>query len=73
MELVRTLPRAQVADLAYEVLGVLDGDETDPINVQDAWRSELERRVHDLESGAVELVNHQETVSMARTLLAELS
>jgi len=35
-----------------------------------AWRAELQRRVDDVESGRVDLVSHDETVALARALLA---
>lgn len=70
---VRALPRDQVADLAYEVLRVLDADTSvaEQGTVDAAWSAELRRRVDDLESGAAEPVSHEETVAVARALLAD--
>lgn len=70
---VRTMPRDQVADLAYQVLRVLDdaaGGE-DQASVDAAWDVELRRRVVDLESGTATPVSHDDTVEAARALLAD--
>lgn len=69
---VRAMPRDQVADLAYEVLRVLDGSAGgDQAAADAAWDVELQRRVDELESGAVRPVLHEETVGAARALLAD--
>lgn len=70
---VRTMPREQVADLAYQVLRVLDeagGGEAQPA-VEAAWDVELRRRVDDLEGGTVTPVSHRDTVETASALLAD--
>lgn len=72
LEAAKALKRGQIADLAYELLRVLDGDapEADQAEVDAAWRAEFRRRVDDVESGKVQLVSHEETVSQARAMLA---
>ncbi|WP_256837600.1 addiction module protein [Ornithinimicrobium faecis] len=37
-----------------------------PTDVEAAWKIELRHRVDDIESGRVELVSHDATVTMAR-------
>ncbi|MGN6204183.1 addiction module protein [Humibacter sp.] len=68
----KSLAREQIADLAYELLRVLDEDQApvDQATVDAAWSAELRRRVDDVESGAVEVVSHQETVAEARAFIA---
>jgi hypothetical protein len=72
LESARSLGREQIAELAYELLRVLDGDapEVDQETVDAAWGAELRRRVGDIESGGIELVSHKKTVAQARAMLA---
>jgi len=35
-----------------------------------AWRDEFRRRIEDIESGRVQPVSHDETVAMARSIVA---
>jgi len=74
-ETAKALDREQIADLAYQLLRVLDDDATpvDRGKVDAAWNVELERRVDDLESGTVRPVSHDETVEQARQLLTPRS
>jgi hypothetical protein len=71
LESAKALRRDEVADLAYELLRVLDGDSepTDQASVDAAWRAEYRRRVDDIEAGRVQLVPHAETVAQARAML----
>lgn len=74
-ETAKALDREQIADLAYQLLRVLDDDSgpVDQDKVDAAWNLELERRVNDLESGTVRPVSHDETVEQARQLLTPRS
>lgn len=71
LESAKSLEREQIADLAYELLRVLDGDATegDQPSVDAAWRAEFRRRINDIDSGRLELVSHEETVAQARAML----
>lgn len=68
----RALRRDQIADLTHQLLRVLDDDEpeVDQFQVDEAWAIELRRRIDDIESGRVELVDGRETIAMARAWLA---
>jgi hypothetical protein len=72
LKTAKSLKRDQIADLAYQLLRVLDDDatEVDQAHVDAAWRVEFRRRVDNIESGKVQLVDHEETVAHARALLA---
>lgn len=72
LETAKSLKRDQIADLAYRLLRVLDEgtSEVDQARVGAAWRSEIRRRIDDIESGNAQLVSHEETVSIARAMLA---
>ena len=74
-ETAKELDREQIADLAYQLLRVLDDDSSpvDQDKVDAAWNLELARRVDDLESGTVRPVSHDETVEQARQLLTPRS
>jgi hypothetical protein len=67
---VRSMPRDQVADLAYELLRILDEGGHDS-GVEAAWNEEFGRRLGELESGAVTPVDHETTVAMARASIAD--
>ncbi|MCL2466426.1 MAG: addiction module protein [Micrococcales bacterium] len=41
-------------------------------DVEALWRAELRRRIDDVDSGRVQLVDHDETVRIARARLADL-
>jgi hypothetical protein len=72
LETAKSLERGQIADLAFELLRVLDNDapELDQRKVDAVWRAEFRRRVEDIETGKVRLASHEETVSEARAMLA---
>lgn len=71
-ETAKSLKRGEIADLAYRLLRVLDDDvaEVDQAKVDAKWRAEFRRRIDDIESGKVQLVSHEETISQARAMLA---
>ena len=71
-ETAKTLDRGEIADLAYLLLRVLDEDVTDvdQAKVDAQWHAEYRRRIDDIESEKVQLVNHEETVAQARARLA---
>jgi putative addiction module component (TIGR02574 family) len=54
---VLQLPEEDRAWLAAEILASLDGPPDTGVEV--AWSEEIERRVHEIESGAVELLDWQ--------------
>ncbi|WP_417561899.1 hypothetical protein [Microbacterium sp.] len=72
LETIKSLSRDQLADLAYEVLRVLDDDAAgvDPKTVEATWNAEFRTRVDEFESGGVESVSHDDTVAQARALIA---
>lgn len=72
LETAKSLKRDQIADLAYQLLRVLDDDpaDADQAVVEAAWRAEFRRRIDDIENAKVQLVSHEETVSQARAMLA---
>jgi hypothetical protein len=72
LETAKLLGRDQIADLAYELLRVLDDGDVpaDPGKAEAAWRAEFHRRIDGVESGAVELVDGPETLALARAMLA---
>ncbi len=74
LETAKSLKRDQIADLAYELLCVLDDDEPEVDQArQREWRVEFRRRFDDIESGEVQLVSHEETVAQARASAAHRS
>lgn len=72
LESAKQLEHDQIAALVHELLGVLEEDEggTDLEAVQSAWEAEFRRRVDEIRTGAVELVDGQETLALAREDLA---
>lgn len=69
---VKSLPRDQIADLAYQVLRVLDEEpDSDAVAIDEAWQAEFRRRVDALENGRTVPVSHDETVAAARAMLAD--
>lgn len=67
----KSLERGQIADLAYQLLVVLDdvAATTTQTEVDASWRSEFRRRIDEIETGEATLVDHAETVAEARALL----
>ncbi|SEB71645.1 putative addiction module component, TIGR02574 family [Paramicrobacterium humi] len=71
IEKARELAPADRVALAYELLdSVEEPEEPDPI-VDAAWQKELRRRIEDIESGRVQLVDGRETMRIARERIAE--
>ena len=52
------LPPEERADLAATLIDSLDEDEAEAVD--EAWAQEVQRRVHEVESGAVETVSWSE-------------
>lgn len=71
LETAKLLGREQLADLAYQLLRVLDDEDEqiDQETIDAAWRAEFGRRIDDIESGKVELVDGRQTLAMARAML----
>lgn len=59
-------PAPERAEAARALLESLD-DEDDPVDVETAWRGEIERRVQAIESGAVDLEDGPATMARLRT------
>lgn len=74
-ENAKVLDREQIADLADQLLRVLDDDSSpvDQHQVDAVWSLELERRMDDLESRTVRPVSHDETVAQAQQFLTPRS
>ena len=58
-------------ELANQMLASVEEPTVDQAKVDEAWRAELRRRIDDVDSGRVQLVDHAETVQIARARLAE--
>jgi len=69
LETAKLLSRDDIADLAYQLLQVLDGEASaDAATVESAWRADFRRRIDEIESGEVELVDGRQTLTMARAM-----
>lgn len=67
----RELAPADRVKLAHELLdSVEESAEPDPA-IDAAWQAELRRRIDDIESGRVRLVDGRETLRIARARIAE--
>lgn len=68
------LDRRDRAALIHRGLQTLDAEDADvdQDEVDTAWRSELRRRIDDVESGAVELLDADEVHAQIRAELAAL-
>lgn len=62
-----SLPEEQRAKLAQDLIASLDGAADS--NSIEAWDAEICRRIRDIESGKVELVDADEAISRARARL----
>ena len=62
-----SLPEEQRAKLAQDLIASLDG--AADFNSIEAWDAEICRRIRDIESGKVELVDADEAISRARARL----
>ncbi len=69
---VFALERRDRAALIHRVLQDLDtdGTERDQSEIDAAWRTELRRRIDDIESGKVELLDIEESHAQLRAELA---
>jgi DNA-binding response OmpR family regulator len=65
VEALLGFPAPDRAEAAKALLESLD-DEDDPIAVETAWRDEIATRVHEIESGAVELEDGPTAMSRLR-------
>ncbi|MFV0320424.1 MAG: addiction module protein [Microbacterium sp.] len=71
IEKARELTPADRVKLAHEILDSVDEpDAPDPV-IDAAWQAEFRRRIDDIESGRVRLVDGRETMSIARARIAE--
>ena len=64
-----SLPRGMRAELAHLLITSLDDDAEDPVEVERAWAEEIERRVVEYRSGAVQTIPASEVFAEARALL----
>jgi len=71
IEAGRGLPLEDRYELAHQMLISADGEvESDPNTVGAAWRAEFHRRIDDIDSGAVQLVDGADTMRIARERIA---
>jgi putative addiction module component (TIGR02574 family) len=59
-----TLSERERAKLAHDLVASLDGPAD--ISVEEAWDSEICRRINDIESGKTELMDADEAIARAR-------
>lgn len=71
IEAARELAPADRVRLADEVMASVEVDANVDPQVEAAWKTELHRRVSDIEAGRVELVDGRETMRIARQRIAE--
>jgi uncharacterized protein with von Willebrand factor type A (vWA) domain len=71
IEAARELPLAQRYELVSQVLATTEPPADHHDEVDEAWQAEFRRRIDDIESGQVELVDGRETIRLARERLAE--
>lgn len=57
--------------LGVALLDSLDPTADDPADVKEAWRKEIARRIEDIRSGAVELLDADESAERIRQSLRE--
>ncbi|MCL2424090.1 MAG: addiction module protein [Micrococcales bacterium] len=69
IEAGRCLAPEERYELANQMLASVEPT-VDPAGADEAWRAELRRRIDDIDSGRVQLVDHAETVQIARDRLA---
>jgi len=67
LEEALTLPPAERADVAATLLDSLDEQEDE--GVEEAWAQELERRIREVESGAVKMIPWSEARRRLRARL----
>lgn len=71
IEAARELPPGERVKLADELLDSVE-EPADPTqaSVEEAWLTEIRRRVEDIDNGRVELVDGAETIRIARARIA---
>ena len=67
----RELSREDRYELAHQMLASVDEPVHDQEAIDASWNAEFRRRIDEIESGAVELVDGEETMRMARELIAQ--
>jgi putative addiction module component (TIGR02574 family) len=70
LEAARSLTPAERIELADELMDSVEYGEPDPV-LGPTWMAEFRRRIDDIDSGKVELVNHAETIRIARARIAD--
>lgn len=71
IERARELTPADRVKLADELLDSLEEPDPSESVVDAAWQAEFRRRINDIESGRVQLVDGHETIRIARERVAE--
>lgn len=64
------LPHPDRPRLVTRLLESLDED--DGIEVSDEWRTELQRRVKDIDDGRATMIPHEEVMASARAMIEEV-
>ena len=63
------LSQAERADLAFTLIESLDGPAEDPTAAEEAWRSEIQRRVGEIDRGEVRPISGDEVFAEVRRRL----
>ena len=71
IERVMKLSRENMGRLIGIAFNHLEGPPEDPEAVQLAWKNELTKRIHEIESGSVQLVDGRESLARMRHQLRE--
>ena len=69
MEAVRNLAPAEQYELANHAMAAAETSDA-ATNSDDAWKSEFRRRIDDIERGHVQMIEHTETIRVARERVA---
>lgn len=70
LDAVQELAPAEQYELATRALAAAEAPTQDQADIDAAWKSEFRRRIDDIESGRVQLVEHAQTVRIARERVA---
>jgi hypothetical protein len=70
IEAARGLAPTEQYELANQAMAAAEAAAKDQDDIDAAWRSEFRRRINDVESGRVQMVEHAETVRAARVQVA---
>jgi putative addiction module component (TIGR02574 family) len=66
-EQIATLSKKERAEIAYQILKDLDGvPEASTVEINAAWEIEIERRIADVESGKVKLIDGDKVMAQVR-------